>query len=65
MNPETQESKETNEVTHEYVEGNYKMQKKEMTTERGLSYVIPGEKVTYTIRVQNKGRLKYNFNSTR
>ena len=56
MNPETQESKETNEVTHEYVEAIIDAEK-EMTTERGLSYVIPGEKVTYTIRVQNKGDL--------
>ena len=56
MNPETQESKDTNEVTHEYVEAIIDAEK-EMTTERGLSYVIPGEKVTYTIRVQNKGDL--------
>ena len=56
MNPETQESKETNEVTHEYVEAIIDAEK-EMTTERGLSYVIPGEKVTYTITVQNEGDL--------
>ena len=56
MNPETQEIKDTNEVTHEYVEAIIDAEK-EMTTERGLSYVIPGEKVTYKIRVQNKGDL--------
>ena len=55
-NPETQESKDTNEVTHEYVEAIINAEK-EMTTERGLSYVIPGERITYTIRVQNEGDL--------
>ena len=55
-NPKTQESKDTNEVTHEYVEAIINAEK-EMATERGLSYVIPGEKVTYTIRVQNEGDL--------
>ena len=55
-NPETQETKDTNEVTHEYVEAIIDAEK-EMTTERGLSYVIPGEKITYTIRVQNEGDL--------
>ena len=55
-NPETQESKDTNEVTHEYVEAIIDAEK-EMTTERGLSYVISGEKITYTIRVQNEGDL--------
>ena len=55
-NPETEETKETNEVTHEYVEAVIEAEK-EMTTEKGLSYVIPGEKVTYTIRVRNTGDL--------
>ena len=55
-NPETGETKDTNEVTHEYVEAVI-TSRKEMTTERGLSYVIPGEKITYTIRVQNEGDL--------
>ena len=55
-NPETQENKDTNEVTHEYVEAIIDAEK-EMTTERELSYVIPGEKITYTITVQNEGDL--------
>ena len=55
-NPETEETKETNEVTHEYVEAVIEAEK-EMTTEKGLSYVIPGEQVTYTIRVRNEGDL--------
>ena len=55
-NPETEETKETNEVTHEYVEAVIEAEK-EMTTEQGLSYVIPGEEVTYTIRVRNTGDL--------
>ena len=55
-NPETQENKDTNEVTHEYVEAIIDAEK-EMTTERGLSYVISGEKITYTITVQNEGDL--------
>ena len=56
MNPETQETKETNEVTHEYVEAVIEVYK-EMTTEKGLSYVIPGETITYTIRLRNLGDL--------
>ena len=55
-NPETQEIKETNEVTHEYVEAIIEANK-EMTTERNLSYVIPGETITYTIRIRNTGDL--------
>ena len=55
-NPETQETKETNEVTHEYVEAVIEVYK-EMTTEKGLSYVIPGETITYTIRLRNLGDL--------
>ena len=55
-NPETEESKDTNEVTHEYVEAVIEAEK-EQETERGLSYVIPGEKITYTIRINNTGDL--------
>ena len=56
MNPETGETKETNEVTHEYVEAVIEANK-EMETEKDLSYVIPGEKITYTIRIRNTGDL--------
>ena len=46
----------TNEVTHNYVEAIIEANK-EQETERGLSYVIPGEKITYTIRIKNTGEL--------
>ena len=55
-NSETGETKETNEVTHEYVEAVIEANK-EMETEKDLSYVIPGEKITYTIRIRNTGDL--------
>ena len=46
----------TNETEHTYAEAIITAHK-EMTTENNLSYVIEGEKITYTIRVQNSGDL--------
>ena len=47
---------ETNEVEHTYVEAIIS-QTKEATTENNLSYVVEGEKITYTITVTNDGDL--------
>ena len=57
-NPDNPESPEepTNETEHTYAEAVVKANK-EITTEKGLSYVVEGEKITYTIRVQNSGDL--------
>ena len=60
-NPKTDESKETNEVTHEYVEAIINAEK-EVTTENGLSYAVAGEELTYTIRISNSGDLGKTFN---
>ena len=46
----------TNETNHKYVEPIITASK-EMKTENGLGYVVEGEKITYTIRVQNSGDL--------
>ena len=57
-NPDNPDSTEepTNETEHTYAEA-IMTANKEMTTENSLSYVIEGEKIIYTIRVQNSGDL--------
>ena len=50
------DGKDTNEITHRYVEPIIK-QKKISTTENHLSYVVEGEKITYTISIVNDGDL--------
>ena len=46
----------TNKVTHEYVEAEITSVKSQYT-ENGLDYVVPGEKIIYTIIVKNSGGL--------
>ncbi len=52
----TNEEENTNETEHTYIEPVINAEK-EVATEMGLSYVVEGEKITYTIRVQNSGDL--------
>ena len=52
----TNEEENTNETEHTYIEPVIDANKA-VTTENGLSYVVEGEKITYTIRVQNSGDL--------
>ena len=61
QNPEDPESPDspTNETEHKYVEPVIKASK-EMITANGLSYVVEGEKITYTIRLENRGDLAGN-----
>ena len=59
-NPKTGEEKDTNEVTHEYIEAIINASK-ELETENNLSYVVVGEELTYTIRVSNSGDLSKKF----
>ena len=49
----------TNEVTHEYVEPEITSVKSQYT-ENGLDYVVPGEKIIYTIIAKNSGGLDKN-----
>ncbi len=49
----------TNEVTHKYTEPIISSSKTQ-TTENGLDYVVPGEKIKYTITVRNDGSLAKN-----
>ena len=46
----------TNEITHEYVEAEITSVKSQYT-ENGLDYVVPGEKIIYTIIAKNSGGL--------
>ena len=48
--------KETNEITHTYIEPII-TSTKEMTTEYEEDYVVKGEKIEYTITVENEGSL--------
>ncbi len=50
------EEKPTNETNNQYVEPKIRS-KKEATSEKGLNYVVEGEKITYTITVENEGGL--------
>ena len=59
-NPKTGEEKDTNEVTHEYIEAIINASK-ELETENNLSYVVVGEELTYIIRVSNSGDLSKKF----
>ena len=59
-NVATVDEEPTNEITHTYIEPIISGTK-EMTTQRGLSYVIPGEEITYTIKVKNEGDLGKNI----
>ena len=52
----TNPEENTNETEHTYIEPVINAEK-EVATEMGLSYVVEGEKITYTIRVQNSGDL--------
>ena len=47
----------TNETEHTYTEAIITANK-EVTTENSLSYVVEGEKITYTIKIQNSGDLE-------
>ena len=49
----------TNETVHKYVEAIITANK-EVKTENNVGYVIEGEKITYTIKVQNSGGLSQN-----
>ena len=51
------EEKPTNETNNQYVEPKIRS-KKEATSEKGLNYVVEGEKITYTITVENEGGLE-------
>ena len=55
-NKATMGDKESNTITHKYVEPIIK-QEKVSTTENHLSYVVEGEKITYTIDIINEGDL--------
>ena len=53
-NKATMGDKESNTVTHRYIEPII-TQEKTAVTENGLGYVVEGEKITYTITVTNAG----------
>ena len=55
----TVDDESTNETTHTYVEPIISAEK-ESATENGLAYAVEGEKITYTITVQNDGGLSKN-----
>ena len=55
-NVATVNDQSTNEVTHEYVEAEITSVKSQYT-ENGLDYVVPGEKIIYTIIAKNSGGL--------
>ncbi len=50
------QEKETNETLHKYAEANFTVEKL-ISTQYGKNYVIPGEEITYTIKVTNAGSL--------
>ena len=55
----TNAEESTNETEHTYIEPVIDANK-EVATEMGLSYVVEGEKITYTINVENRGDLAGN-----